>query len=202
MVDAIAATIGRNCEVVLHDFSIPDHSIIKIANGHVTNRQVGGPATDLVLPFLEDNTKAPEAICGYRNRTSQGTELKSTTVFIRNTKGKIIGALCINIDITPFMFAKTVIDDFAMASPVDTGNGNPVTAERYEMNVDSLINDLLEKSINRIGKPVVHMNREDKLNVVRDLKQKGFFLIKASAKKLARRLSVSLPTVYKYLEEI
>jgi predicted transcriptional regulator YheO len=45
MVDALAGTFGRNCEVVLHDFSKSDQSIVKIANGHVTGRDVGGPPT-------------------------------------------------------------------------------------------------------------------------------------------------------------
>jgi len=36
LVDALAETFGKNCEVVLHDFSKPDQSIIKIANGHLT----------------------------------------------------------------------------------------------------------------------------------------------------------------------
>lgn len=51
-VDAIAETLGKNCEVVLHDFHYPERSIVKIANGHVTGRTVGGPTTDLALRFL------------------------------------------------------------------------------------------------------------------------------------------------------
>ncbi len=52
LVDAIAGTFGKNCEVVLHDLRKPHQSIIKIANGHITNRKVGDPLTDLVLSFV------------------------------------------------------------------------------------------------------------------------------------------------------
>ena len=45
----ISATFGKNCEVVLHDFSGPQHSVIAIENGHVTGRKVGDPITDFAL---------------------------------------------------------------------------------------------------------------------------------------------------------
>ena len=68
--------------------------------------------------------------------------------------------------------------------------------------MDNLIDDLLNNSIHKIGKPIVHMTKEDKLHIIADLKQKGLFLIKGSAKQAAGRLNVSLTTIYKYIEEI
>jgi predicted transcriptional regulator YheO len=46
------------------------------------------------------------------------------------------------------------------------------------------------------------MSKEDKLHIVADLKNKGLFLIKGSAKQAAERLNVSLTTIYKYIEEV
>ena len=74
--------------------------------------------------------------------------------------------------------------------------------EKFEASVKNLIDDLLKKSIKGIGKPVVQMRKEDKLNILKDLKKRGLFLIKGSAQRVSRELSVSLPTIYKYLEEI
>jgi predicted transcriptional regulator YheO len=65
-----------------------------------------------------------------------------------------------------------------------------------------LINELLKQSIKKIGKPIVHMRKEDKLQIIRDLKENGLFLIKGSAKRVSQELNVSLATIYKYLEEI
>jgi predicted transcriptional regulator YheO len=58
------------------------------------------------------------------------------------------------------------------------------------------------ESIQKIGKPIVHMHKEDKLRIIRELKKKGLFLIKGTNKIVAQELNVSLATVYKYLEEI
>ncbi len=46
------------------------------------------------------------------------------------------------------------------------------------------------------------MSKDDKLQIMRELKESGFFLIKGSVKRLSREWGVSLPTIYKYLEEI
>jgi len=204
LVDAIAGAFGRNCEVVLHDLSKPEKSIVKIANGHVTGRKIGGPITDLGLLLFErekkNNTNKP--LVGYNTKTKKGTELKSTTIFIRNNKGKVVGCLCINIDITPYKSTKSILEEICETSILPDVDGEIESPEKFESNVDTLINELLEQSIKKIGKPLGYMTKEDKLHIIRDLKEKGLFLIKGAAKRISNELSVSLPTIYKYLEEI
>ena len=201
LVDALAETFGKNCEVVLHDFSKPDQSIIKIANGHLTGRDIGGPATDLILSYLGKKDKKVDALIGYRTKTKKVDELKSTTIFIKNGANKIIGALCINVDITPYISARNILEELCTAPdfPSKELSENP---EKFESTVDQLIKELLDQNIRKTGKPVAHMRKEDKLGIIRDLKEKGVFLIKGSARKLSKELNVSLPTIYKYLEEL
>lgn len=202
LVDALAETFGKNCEVVLHDFSKPHKSIIKIANGHITGRGVGGPATDLILSYVEKRGHKNDSLVGYRTKTKKGAELKSTTVFIRDDKDKIVGALCINIDITPYVSTKNVLEELCLMPNAQTLGAEKQTPEKFESSVDNVINELLEHSISKVGKPTVHMAKEDKLRIIRDLKEKGLFLIKGSAKRVSQELNVSLATIYKYLEEI
>lgn len=202
IVDAIAGTFGRNCEVVLHDFSKPHRSIIKIANGHVTGREVGAPATDLILSLIEKDGVTEDALIGYCTKTRRGAELKSSTAFIRNSAGGIVGALCINIDITPYASAKSALEELCLIPNAIHGKGEAEFPEKFESSVDNLIKNLVEQALRKNGKPVVHMRKEDKLKIIRDLKERGFFLIKGAAKKLSEELHVSLATIYKYLEEI
>jgi predicted transcriptional regulator YheO len=204
LVDVIAGTFGKNCEVVLHDFSNPSKSIIKIANGHVTGRDVGGPLTDLGLLLLKQahkNTKN-DILIGYCTKTKKGTDLKSTTVFIRNSKGKVVGSLCINIDITPYLSTQNLLKGLSETFTFSSGGGDNESPEKFESNVDTLINELLEQALQKIGKPLRYMEKEDKLRIISDLKERGLFLIKGAAKRVSKELNVSLPTIYKYLEEI
>ena len=201
LVDAIAKTFGKNCEVVLHDFSEPHKSIIKIANSHMTGRTIGDPATDLILSHIAKNPQN-DYLIGYRTKTKSGAELRSSTIFIRNKKKKIIGALCINIDITPYRIAMNFFEELCATSLESIESNENEYPEKFESDVDNLLNELLEKSIDMIGKPIVHMKREDKLRIISDLKDRGHFLIKGSAKITAEKLNVSISTIYKYLEEL
>lgn len=54
MVDFLEQILGKNSEIVLHDFSDPDHAIVDIRNGIVSGRKVGGPVTDLALKIMHD----------------------------------------------------------------------------------------------------------------------------------------------------
>ena len=202
LVEAIAGTFGKNCEVVLHDLSKPHQSVIKIANGHVTGRDVGSPATDLVLSYIEKQSIPPDALIGYLTKTKDNKELKSTTIFIKNKRGKIIGALCINIDITPYSSAKSVIEDLCAATALRIGDEEKGSPEKFESSVDNLFNELIGQAIKDIGKPVALMEKKDKLQMIEYLKDRGIFLIKGSAGRTSKELNVSLPTIYKYLEEI
>ena len=203
LVDAIAGTFGENCEVVLHDLSKPHQSIIKIANGHITNRKVGDPLTDLGLSLLEkQKTENNTSLIGYRTKTKKEIELKSTTIFFKNNKGKFIGALCININIQPYIAIKMLFEELCRTHSKINGGSEKESPERFEPNVDNLINELIEQSVKKIDKPLAHMGKDDKLKIIRDLKEKGLFLIKGSAKRVSKELGVSLAAIYKYLEEI
>jgi predicted transcriptional regulator YheO len=204
LVDAIAETFGKNCEVVLHDLSKPEKSIIKIANGHVTGRTVGAPLTDLGLLLFEKEKKSDKnkPLVGYHTKTKRGADLKSTTVFIRNNKGKVLGCLCINVDVTPYKATQSILEEFCKTSVFSDVNVELDSPEKFESSIDTLINELLVQSIKKIGKPLGYMAKEDKLEIIRDLKKRGLFAIKGAAKKIAKELNVSLPTIYKYMEEI
>ena len=204
LVDVIAATFGKNCEVVLHDFSNPSKSILKIANGHVTGREVGNPLTDLGLLFLEaaDRDTKNDILIAYRTKTKKGVDLKSSTMFIRNGKGKVVGSLCINIDITPYLSAQNLLNEYCSSADCSVDGDRGETPEKFESNVDVLIDGLIGQAFEKVGKPSGYMEKEDKLRVIRDLRERGLFLIKGAAKRVSKELNVSLPTIYKYLEQI
>jgi len=204
LVDALAETFGRNCEVVLHDLRNLDKSVVKIANGYITGRENGAPITDMGLRLFEEDKKhkGGSAVVGYRTRTKDGRELKSTTVFIRNDDGESVGCLCINIDLTPYLSVKNLIDGICRTDDGNSASGGNESPEKFVSDVDTLMEQLIEKAMIDMNKPVFSMSKEDKLQIMRDLKKGGFFLIRGSVKKLSRELGASVPTIYKYLEEI
>ncbi|MDR2740857.1 MAG: PAS domain-containing protein [Treponema sp.] len=59
-IDGLAAYYGDAFEIVLHDLTDLDHSIIKIANGFHSGWKEGSPITDLALSMLEEIQKNNE----------------------------------------------------------------------------------------------------------------------------------------------
>lgn len=53
LADMLAATFGEDCEVVLHDLAVPEHSVVYVANGQVTGRCIGQGIEHLVQEVMQ-----------------------------------------------------------------------------------------------------------------------------------------------------
>lgn len=73
LVDFLGQAMGPNTEIVLHDLDVPDKSIIAIANGHISGRELGGPVTDFALWFMKQgDAAAVPMMTGYRAVNGEG----------------------------------------------------------------------------------------------------------------------------------
>ena len=194
----LAGQFGRNCEVVIHDLKgeDPDHSIVAIENGHVTGRTVGDGPSRIVLEALKDPSGETEDRISYLTRTPDGRVLKSSTIFIHDDDGSVIGLLGINYDISMFIAVDQSIRAF---TEQEQSAPEPTAISR---NVADLLDELLEQSVQIVGKPTAMMNKEDKIRAIRFLNDSGAFLITKSGPKVCKYFGISTYTLYSYLDEI
>jgi len=198
IVEGIARTFGSRCEVVLHDLSNPEHSIVSIANGHVTGRSVGGSITGLGLKSLKSEARDDELI-NYRTVTRDGRTLKSSTITFRDSNEEPELALCINFDVTDILnFNSAIQDTFAIS---DVANKTD-TIETFEKDMISTLEKMVGDAISSTGKAIQSMAKGDRVEIVRVLEKQGFFLIKGAIKVLAGKLNMSKFTIYNYLDGI
>ncbi len=196
---SVALTVGPRCEVVLHDLTAWDESgstIVWIENGHVTGRRVGGPTTNLGLEVLRSGDANPDRF-NYRTRTADGRDLRSSSIYFRNARGELIGALCINVDVCAYVHARDALQELI------GGDGTPSVEvdETFGTDIGDVLDELVRRGIARVGVPVTAMTRDDKVSVVRFLDDKGAFLVKRAIDRVARALRISRVTAYAYLEE-
>ncbi|WP_019155401.1 helix-turn-helix transcriptional regulator [Robertmurraya massiliosenegalensis] len=193
--DMLVKMFGRRCEVVVHDFQDLKKSLIYIA-GNVTNRTIGSPITDLVLTELRKDPSEIEDIPNYKTQARNGTLLKSATVFLRDTNEKVIGALCINYDISQMELNVRELEDFL------SFNVHEDKSENFHTTVQDVIHDMVHQVLANFKKAHTQLSLEEKVECVRLLEEKGAFLIKGSTEYLASVLGVSKFTIYNYLNKI
>ena len=192
----IAAQFGSNCEVVVHDLSRhPDHSIVEIVNGHVTGRKVGDGASHVVIEQIQTNDPEPKDHLCYLTKTPDGKILKSSTVYIRNSKGKVSAIFSINYDISKLLMVESAVRDL-----ISTGEETQQTEPEKIVNINDLLDDLIEQSVALVGKPVALMNKDDKVKAIRFLNQNGAFLVTKSGDKIAKYFGISKYTLYSYID--
>lgn len=191
----IAAQFGSNCEVVVHDLSRhPDHSIVYIINGHVSGRKIGDGASNVVMEQLQTNDPEPKDHLCYLMKTPDGKILKSSTVYIRNGKGKVSAIMAINYDISKLMMVEGAIHELISTS-------EPQQAEPEKIvNINDLLEELIQQSVALVGKPVALMNKDDKVKAIQFLNQNGAFLVTKSGDKIAKYFGISKYTLYSYID--
>ena len=188
---------GKNCEVAIHDFSRLPHSLVHI-EGKVTKRKIGAPITDLVIKRLRAEGDDVKDISSYRTVTKNGQILKSSTTFIRDDAGSVIGAFCTNFDITDHLNTIASLSELAEIEHA----ANDEKRETFASSLDETIESLLAQEIRQLGKQPVSMTKEERLELLQTLEFNGVFMLRGSVEYLAKLFGVSKYTIYNNLKEI
>ncbi|MDO5563325.1 MAG: helix-turn-helix transcriptional regulator [Synergistaceae bacterium] len=218
VVRGLAKILGGDYEVNLHDVSIPENSLIMCENGHVTGRAVGGPMTDFGLYMLQsDEYKDKEGIFNYLARNNRGELIKCSAIFIRDEAGKVIGFLCVNYDISKAMAAQELIEGLLhldmedveqyqeRSDPVadlDKSTLPPPVREWFAQDLEGAFGDSLKKVKRRVGKPLSSLSKAEKQDIVLELHDRGFFLLKGAVDILAKEMCNTKFTIYSYIRDI
>ncbi|GGE27055.1 DNA-binding protein [Pullulanibacillus camelliae] len=193
--DILVEMLGAHCEVAVHDFRNLEESLIYVA-GTITGRSIGGPITDLVLQELKKPSDEIMDIPNYRTVSKNGHVMKSSTVFLRDLEDEIIGALCINIDISLLIQLGAEINDFLSIAEEEK------SSENFYTSVQDVVEDMVRQVLQSFNKAPTLLEMDEKIECVRILEEKGAFLIKGSTEYLASMMGVSKYTIYNYLQKI
>jgi len=201
LADGIVAVFGDRCEVVIHDFSNMARSVVYIA-GKVTNCSVGAPVTDRPFRLLKEfGNKVPDKI-GYKNTADNGKFLKCSTVFLRDQKGKVEGCLCVNFDVTDFVFMSKVFSDFNSLNQSSDREELFTPKEHYIQSFAETVESVIDTMVAESGKMPASMDKAERKELVGKLDRAGMFMIKGSVDYLAKVFGASRYTIYNYLKEV
>lgn len=206
VVELLNNVLSDNVEVVLHDMTRPESSVIAIAHGHVTGRVIGesilaGPKGDagFASAVKESNAQGQQnsVITSYTTVTKTGVTLNSSTAIFRDSDGIPYAALCFNSDMSIPHSAH------AWLSRMLGKEMKPLQPESHQpAQVDTLMEDILETTISNLGKPIENLNREEKIAAVATMQSNGIFVVRGGVNRAAQRLGVTRFTIYNYLDEL
>jgi predicted transcriptional regulator YheO len=183
----LGETFAPFTEVVVHDLRSPKHAILAIHN-NLSGRTVGDPATELGLARVAD-ANFPQIVANYPNRFADGRKAKSTSIGIKDSEGRYIAALCLNVDVTLFRGIQSMLDQFCNAE------GEPVKESLDPANASSIRERIDRFAINLATTPQA-LRTEQRKELIQKLKRDGYFEVRRSMEIIAQHLGVSRATVY------
>lgn len=190
---AFCRTIGPQCEVVVHDLSDMEHSIVWIT-GSVTERNVGGCMTSKGLSLVRSGNTADSY--NYTTRTRSGKTVRSSLVFLKDNNNRPFAAMEINFDTSPFVAFRHALE--TLADPDEAYDFQ----DAFIDDAPQILETMFQKAVEFTGKPTAQMSKADRLRVVEILDEAGVFELRKAIPTVAGYLGVTRFTIHNYLNEI
>ena len=186
--EAIVALFAPLAEVAVHD--VRRDRIVGIWNP-ISERKVGDRSLIAELPSYPEDARV---IGPYAKVLADGRAITSVSVVLNNAKGAPRGLLCINFDRSPLDGTIDLLVRFA-ASVEDR------PAELFERDWREQILLVVDEECRSRSLRRDRLTREQRLDVVRVLDERGLFSTRNAAAHAGRALGVSRTTVYALLKE-
>ena len=188
---------GENCEVVVHNLSRLDSSVMKIVNGHLSGRQAGSPISEVTLSFVNKMLANPNMRhVTYFAKNKRGDAFKASISAIEGEKGNIIGLFCINFYLTVSLLS--LLQSFTPNSKTENEN----ISETFVENAEELMLNALEEAKKSVYDNLSISSSNKNKEIVAILYQKGIFNLKDSVITIANHLGISKNTVYMHIRNM
>lgn len=205
-VEFLGKALGPQYEIVLHDLTTDEDKIVAIVNNHISGRSSGAPLTGLALQFVADKVYEQEDYkVNYRGTSRKQQPLRSSTMFIKDEDGTLLGMMCINYDASAYFETVEALAKLFQIPTSQHGTERGAEEEAEETFPESMpevIRSVLKTSFEETHLPVSRLTQEEKLKIVDRMDKKGVFRLKGSVSEVAKQLSSSEATIYRYLSKL
>lgn len=186
--EAITLLLHPYAEVVLHDLRT---GLIAGIYNNFSKRKIGDES---LLEEIAGYRKFPNVFPAYLKTNWDGRKIKSISATLRDQKGKVIGLLCINLDLTKWeelhQFLEGWINYATYPQP------SVLFKDDWREKINSYVSDYLTKA----GATLKSLGKDKKKALIIALHQEGAFKAKNAASYVADVLNLSRATIYNYLK--
>lgn len=191
IVEALGKTLAPLVEVVLHDLSQPEHSVVAIAN-NLSGRKKGDAITEIGLARATD-PNFPDVLQNYPNQFPDGRPAKSTSIGLRNSAGDYVAAICLNMDVSMLMAAASNVMQLVQTQ----GAAVNIKESLAPRHIDE-VRLSLERFATAHNTTPRALTRTQRHAAIQELENKGLLNLRNAATEAARILGVARSTIYTY----
>jgi len=200
IVAGLGAILGGDCEVLLHDVTRLERSIVACSNEHVTGRPVGSPMSAYGLQLLNSDVFSKNNdVYIYTAKANNGALIRCGVIAVRDGAGEIIGLMCLHFDTEKARAAKEFIDAFLNGT--GAARGEPVN-EFFGIELEDVFKNAIQELGASLEKPISKLSKNEKKTLLKSLEERGFFMMKGAVEFVAREMGNSKFTIYGYMREI
>ncbi|MCM3690084.1 helix-turn-helix transcriptional regulator [Neobacillus niacini] len=205
LVEFLGKVLGSQYEVVLHVVTSEEEAYIgAIANGEVSGRSLNSSLTDLARNMIKDKKyKDCDYLFNYVGKMANGKEFSSSTYFIKDSKGELLGLLCFNFDTTKHkLVAQEILQLANIRLPIskmvsDTQNDEYV--EHFPGSIQDIIYDVVDFDLFQSD---LQLTKDKKINIIKELNDRNVFQMKGAVQEVSSVLKISEASIYRYLQLI
>jgi predicted transcriptional regulator YheO len=190
---ALGETFAPLCEVVLHDLTMPEHSIVQIEN-NLSGRSVGDSATEIGLARIAD-CGFPDVIANYANKFTDGRAVKCTSIGLKDKAGKYVAAICLNVDISYLKSVSAYLNELTRIK-----SEHAAVEENLASRSKDVATRILGFAASRNRDPRA-LTSEEKSEILQQLAAAGELERRGAAGKIAALLGLSRSNIYYYLKK-
>lgn len=204
LAETLALSARGDMEIVVHDLTRMDRSIVKIVNGHLSGRREGD--TLAATPIAETrfrkafgDTGQPHEVREIHKRTSwisPDRPVQSDSLMFFDGAGKARAMLCINID---ERVSGRLRADFATLFGLTPALAKDET-DAKDNHMGHMVQEIVDEAIATAEAPVERMSKAEKIQAVSAMHERGVFLMRGSVEYVAKRLDVTKHTIYNYFD--
>ena len=196
----LSAFLGPDVEIVL--YSISENCVYSVINPLDPEMTSGSKIRRLEQSLIDKKVwKKEDFLVNYRSLSSSNAKLKSATYFIASDDRKeLYGIITINMVVDKLLELRDHLNKLI------TGYSPLKDESRFlgsvVLSVDDLVTASIDSEIDNFGVDGNRLSAEEKLTVVKNLDQKGIFLVKGAISELAEKFGTTETTVYRYINRL
>lgn len=177
-----------------HEWIIEDRTLVHSSEG-------GMMESGILLDILNSaELKKRDYLCSFSETENFSAGQKNSYFYIRDTKGGILGFLCICEKENNKVTVREVFEQLLEPegdSQLPIGVSRSISEE-----VDTLMRERIEEIWNRYKTPGKRMKKADKLEFILELMETGIFRMKGAALQVSKVTGISQASIYRYLGEV